>query len=158
MLWKRGMPLFTMSCELMSRNVLFLCCNMCLLTNITETHTHARARAHTYFSMLARCTLFRWLFFHLTSSSLATAVTRFVFHIASLERTRFSHRPQMHTPREMENALQHEWKAIPQATIQILSGSMRRRCTVYCAADGGYACYWPFILNPMVCHYQERCL
>jgi hypothetical protein len=36
----------------------------------------------------------------------------------------------------------HEWNNIPQAFIQRLTGSMRRRCDAVVAARGGHTRYW----------------
>jgi transposase len=41
------------------------------------------------------------------------------------------------TQQELHDALVHEWKNIPQAFIQRLIGSMRRRCEAAVAASGG---------------------
>ena len=45
------------------------------------------------------------------------------------------------TPQEMRDALVHEWKNIPQAFIQRLIGSMRRRCEAVVAPRGCHTRY-----------------
>jgi hypothetical protein len=42
---------------------------------------------------------------------------------------------------ELDDALVHEWNNIPQAFIQRLIGSMRRRCEAVVAARGGHTRY-----------------
>jgi hypothetical protein len=52
---------------------------------------------------------------------------------------RVSHHQNLpETPQELRDALVHEWNNIPQAFIQRLSGSMRRRCEAVVAARGGH--------------------
>jgi len=43
---------------------------------------------------------------------------------------------------ELWNALVHEWNNIQQAFIQLLIGSMRRRCKAVVPARGGHTLYW----------------
>ena len=45
------------------------------------------------------------------------------------------------TLQELRDALVHEWNNIPQAFIQRLIGSMRRRCEAVVAAIGGHTRY-----------------
>jgi transposase len=45
------------------------------------------------------------------------------------------------TLQELRDALVHEWNSIPQAFIQRLIGSMRRRCEAVVAARGGHTRY-----------------
>ena len=45
------------------------------------------------------------------------------------------------TLQELRDALVHEWNNIPQAFIQRLIGSMRRRCEAVVAARGGHTRY-----------------
>ena len=45
------------------------------------------------------------------------------------------------TLQELGDALVHEWNNIPQAFIQRLIGSMRRRCEAVVAARGGHTGY-----------------
>ena len=45
------------------------------------------------------------------------------------------------TLQELRDALVHEWNNIPQAFIQQLIGSMRRRCETVVAARGGHTRY-----------------
>ena len=45
------------------------------------------------------------------------------------------------TLKELRDALVHEWNNIPQAFIQRLIGSMRRRCEAVVAARGGQTSY-----------------
>ena len=49
------------------------------------------------------------------------------------------HQPQ--TLNELRNALNQEWRHIPQATVRKLIRSMNRRCTSLIAASGGYTRY-----------------
>ena len=49
------------------------------------------------------------------------------------------HQPQ--TLNELRNALNQEWRRIPQATVRRLINSMNRRCTSLIAARGGYTRY-----------------
>jgi hypothetical protein len=46
------------------------------------------------------------------------------------------------TPPELRDALVHEWNNMTQAFIQLLIGSMRRRCEAVIAARGGHTRYW----------------
>ena len=45
------------------------------------------------------------------------------------------------TIQELCGELVHEWNSIPQAFIQQLIGSMRRRCEAVVAARGGHTRY-----------------
>jgi hypothetical protein len=45
------------------------------------------------------------------------------------------------TLKELRDALVHEWNNIPQAFIQRLTGSKRRRCEAVVAARGGHTRY-----------------
>jgi hypothetical protein len=51
------------------------------------------------------------------------------------------HKNQPETPQELRDALVLEWNNIPQAFIQRLIGSMRRRCEAVVAARGDYTRY-----------------
>jgi hypothetical protein len=55
-------------------------------------------------------------------------------------RVRHCQNPQ-ETLQELRDALVHEWNNIPQAFIQRLTGSMRRRCEAVVAARGGHTRY-----------------
>lgn len=50
-------------------------------------------------------------------------------------------RQQPQTLNDLRNALNQEWRRIPQATIRRLIRSMNRRCTALIAARGGYTRY-----------------
>ena len=47
----------------------------------------------------------------------------------------------METLQELRDALAHEWNTTPQAFIQRLIGSMRRRCEAVVAGRGGHTRY-----------------
>ena len=44
---------------------------------------------------------------------------------------------------QLRKAIEEEWDNIPQATINSLINSMRRRCVAVHDADGGHTRYWP---------------
>lgn len=67
-------------------------------------------------------------------------------HICVDHSQHISHRLQMHTLRELKKALQLEWSAILQSTIQRL---------MTLAADGGHKRYSLLILSPTVCHDDQ---
>ena len=53
----------------------------------------------------------------------------------------FRHRQiPLETLQELRDALVHEWNNTPQAFIQQLIGSMRRKCEAVVAARGGHTC------------------
>jgi hypothetical protein len=58
-----------------------------------------------------------------------------------LRRVRHHHNPP-ETLQELRDALVQEWNNIPQAFIQRLIGSMRRRCQAGVATRGGHTRYW----------------
>ena len=49
--------------------------------------------------------------------------------------------PQPQSTQQLRNALLQEWNSIPQGFIQLLIGSMRRRCQAVVNARGGHTRY-----------------
>jgi hypothetical protein len=74
-------------------------------------------------------------------SSLAGIITGSVTNWTFMGWTRYRQNPP-EALQELRNALVHEWNNIPQAFIQRLIGSMRRRCEAVVAARGGHTRYW----------------
>ena len=63
-------------------------------------------------------------------------------HLSDELGRRIRHRQNPPEPlQELCDALVHEWNNTPQALIQRLTGSIRRRCEAVVAADGGRTRY-----------------
>ena len=74
-------------------------------------------------------------------SSLAGIITGSVTNWTFMGWTRYRQNPP-EALQELRDALVHEWNNIPQAFIQRLTGSKRRRCEAVVAARGGHTRYW----------------
>ncbi len=52
---------------------------------------------------------------------------------------------------QLHTAIEEEWINIPQATINNLINSMRRRCVALREANGGHTRYWLFFISGQTC-------
>ncbi len=60
----------------------------------------------------------------------------------ALDRRVRQHVPVPANIQQLCTAIEEEWTNIPQATINNLINSMRRRCVSLCKAHGGHTRYW----------------